>query len=88
MNYINKMKNSYDKRQNEIDLKVKELKEEKEKYFKEKINDEKKLISKRKNKNDELFNRINKYIHKKTISPENYIYYKLQEQFEEKKRRI
>ena len=87
MNYIKKMKSSYDKRQNEIDSKENEMKKEREKYFKEKIDNEKELILKRKKKNDELCKRINKYAHKKTVSQENYIYYKLQEQFEENQKK-
>ena len=62
--------------------------EEKEKNFRERIFNEKKLIAKRKKKNDEITNNINKYIHNKPINPENYIYYKLQEQFEEKQKKI
>ena len=50
MNYIKKMKSSYDKRQNEIDSKENEMKKEREKYFKEKIDNEKELILKRKKK--------------------------------------
>ena len=82
------MKSSYEKRKNEIDLKEKQILEEKEKNFRERIFNEKKLIAKRKKKNDEITNNINKYIHNKPINPENYIYYKLQEQFEEKQKKI
>ena len=88
INYRNKMKSSYEKRKNEIDLKEKQILEEKEKNFRERIFNEKKLIAKRKKKNDEITNNINKYIHNKPINPENYIYYKLQEQFEEKQKKI
>ena len=86
--YRNKMKSSYDKRKNEIDIKEKLLLEEKEKNFREKIFNEKKLIAKRKKKNDEITNNINKYIHSKPINPENYIYNKLKEQYEEKEKKI
>ena len=88
MKYRNKMKSSYDKRKNEIDIKEKLLLEEREKNFREKIFNEKKLIAKRKKKNDEITNNINKYIHSKPINPENYIYNKLKEQYEEKQKKI
>ena len=88
MKYRNKVKSSYDKRKNEIDIKEKLLLEEKEKNFREKIFNEKKLIAKRKKKNDEITNNINKYIHSKPINPENYIYNKLKEQYEEKQKKI
>ena len=88
INYRNKMKTSYEKRQKEIDLKEKELLEKKEKYFKELIDNEKKLISKRKKKNDDLTNRINKHANEKTNRPENYIYYKLREKFEENQKKL
>ena len=88
INYRNKMKSSYEKRKNEIDLKEKQILEEKEKNFRERIFNEKKLIAKRKKKNDEITNNINKYIHSKPINPENYIYNKLKEQYEEKQKKI
>ena len=88
INYRNKMKSSYDKRKNEIDIKEKLLLEEKQKNFREKIFNEKKLIAQRKKKNDEITNNINKYIHSKPINPENYIYNKLKEQYEEKQKKI
>lgn len=86
--YRSKMKSSYEKRKNEIDLKEKQILELKEKNFKEKINNEKQLIAKRKKKNDDLTNNINKYIHKKANSPENYIFYKFKEQYEEKQKKL
>ena len=88
MKYRNKMKSSYDKRKNEIDIKEKLLLEEKQKNFREKIFNEKKLIAQRKKKNDEITNNINKYVHSKPINPENYIYNKLKEQYEEKQKKI
>ena len=88
MKYRNKMKSSYDKRKNEIDIKEKLLLEEKQKNFREKIFNEKKLIAQRKKKNDEITNNINKYAHSKPINPENYIYNKLKEQYEEKQKKI
>ena len=86
--YRSKMKSSYEKRKNEIDLKEKQLSELKEKNFKEKINNEKQLIAKRKKKNDDLTNNSNKYIHKKANSPKNYIFYKFKEQYEEKQKKL
>ena len=86
--YRNKMKSSYEKRENEIDLKEKELKERKEKDFKEKIKEEKELISKRKKKNDDITNNINKHAKEKTTNPGNYIYNKLKEKFEEKQKKL
>ena len=46
------------------------------------------LIAKRKKKNDDLTNNINKYIHKKANSPDNYIFYKFKEQYEEKQKKL
>ena len=86
--FINKMKSSYDKREKEIDLKEKELFEQKIKNFKDKINEEKKLISERKKKNDELTNHISKLANEKSKSPENYIYYKLKENYEKKQKKL
>ena len=82
------MKSSYDKREKEIDLKEKELFEQKIKNFKDKINEEKKLISERKKKNDELTNHISKLANEKPKSPENYIYYKLKENYEKKQKKL
>ena len=86
--FRNKMKSSYDKREKEIDLKEKELFEQKIKNFKDKINEEKKLISERKKKNDELTNHISKLANEKPKSPENYIYYKLKENYEKKQKKL
>ena len=86
--YINKMKSSYDKREKEIDLKEQELLEQKLKNFKEKINEEKKLISERKKKNDELTNNINKLAHEQPLSPENYVYYKIKENYEKSQKKL
>ena len=86
--FRNKMKSSYDKRKKEIDLKEKELFEQKIKNFKDKINEEKKLISERKKKNDELTNHISKLANEKPKSPENYIYYKLKENYEKKQKKL
>ena len=86
--YINKMKSSYDKREKEIDLKEQELLEQKLKNFKEKIKEEKKLISERKKKNDELTNNINKFAHEKPLSPENYVYYKIKENYEKSQKKL
>ena len=88
MKYRSKMKSSYEKRKNEIDLKEKQILELKEKNFKEKIINEKQLIAKRKKKNDDLTNNINKYIQKKANSPDNYIFYKFKEQYEEKQKKL
>ena len=86
--YRNKMKSSYDKRKKEIDLKEKELLEKKDKEFKEKMKKEKELITKRKKKNDEITNNINKHANKKSNSPEKYIYNKFKEKFEEKEKKL
>ena len=86
--YQDKMKSSYEKRKNEIDQKERESLEVKEKLFNEKINSEKQLILKRKKINDELTDNTNKYIHGKTKSPENYIYQKYKEKFDENQKKI